>query len=59
MTVKPMTVHAALKRYAARGVHLDNRIGNGRNNPRRKITPVLKEQLLHRDLLQRWSGLNL
>ena len=29
MTVKPMTVFAALKRYAARGTHVDMRAYNG------------------------------
>jgi len=41
MTVKHMTVCLALKRYAERGKHVDNRSMNGRNNPRHKITPDL------------------
>ena len=32
---------------------------NGRNNPRHKISAQLQEQLLERNLLQSWSGLNL
>ena len=52
MTIKPATVHAALKRYAARGEHCDMRQYNGRSNPQRKISNELKEQLLNRTLLQ-------
>ena len=59
MTIKPATVHAALKRYAARGEHCDMRQFNGRSNPQRKISNELKEQLLNRTLLQQWSGFNL
>ena len=40
MTVKPMTVFAALKRYADRGVHVDVRAYNGQKT-KRKITPEL------------------
>jgi hypothetical protein len=51
MTLKPMTVFAALKRYAERGAHFDYRIGNGHNNPRHKINAELGERMLNRDLL--------
>ena len=51
MTVKPATVHAALKRYAQRGQHCDLREFNGRKNPRHKITAELSRKLLDRTLL--------
>jgi hypothetical protein len=38
---------------------VDNRINNGRNNPRAKIGDDLRRQLLDRDLLQQSSGYNL
>ncbi len=51
LTLKTMTVFAAMKRYAARGVHFDNRKSNGHNNPRHKINAELSARMLDRDLL--------
>lgn len=59
MTLKPETIYYALKRYNNRGEFVDNRIHNGRNNPRHKIGADLRRQLLDRDLLQKWSGYSL
>jgi hypothetical protein len=57
--MKPETVFQALKRYNKRGEFIDNRINNGRNNPRQKIGDELRRRLLDRNLLQQWSGYNL
>ena len=59
MTLKPESIFMALKRYNKRGVFVDNRIHNGRNNPRHKIGADLRRRMLDRNLLQRWSGYNL
>ena len=59
LTLKPETVYQALKRYLARGVFVDQRIFNGHDNPRHKISDDLRRRMLDRDLLQRWSGFNL
>ena len=60
LTVRHDTVFRAYARYIVRGgVHRDERAGNGRNNPLHKIGPKLSKQLLDRNLLQEWNGLNL
>ena len=59
LTLKPSTVHLALKKYQERGSFVDQRIFNGHNNPRQKIGDDLLRRMLGRDLLQRWSGFNL
>ena len=51
MTLKPETIYHALKRYNKRGEFVDNRIHNGRNNPKHKIGADLRRRLLDRDLL--------
>ena len=38
---------------------MDNRINNGRKNPRHKIGADLRLRMLDRNLLQQWSGFNL
>jgi hypothetical protein len=48
-----------LKRFNKRGKFIDNRVHNGKNNPRQKIGDDLRRRLLDRDLLQKWSGYNL
>ena len=55
-----MTCHQALKQYRARGL----RFCSGRKNNRApeylaKITPEIKEYLLKKETLQRWSGFSL
>ena len=42
LTLKPETIWLALKRYKIRGKFVDQRIINGRNNPRHKIGAELK-----------------
>ena len=59
LAVKHDTVFKAMKRFAERGVHSDERKHNGQNNPKKKINSELRDRLLDRNLLQRWSGLNL
>ena len=59
LTLKPATIHLALKRYLERGNTVDQRVHNGHNNPRHKIGDDLRRRMLDRDLLQRWSGYNL
>ncbi len=60
MTLHVSSIFRALKRYAERGKHIDNRTFNDwKDNPKRKITPELRQRMLDRDLLQTWSGYNL
>ena len=60
MTMHVSSIFYALKRYAARGKHIDNRtLNEWKNNPKRKITPELRRRMLDRGLLQTWSGYNL
>jgi len=51
LSVRRDTILKAYTRYTVRGYHRDNRADNGRVNPRRKIGPELRLQLLDRDLL--------